>query len=197
MTKWIFVGRVAHVHIGIKEQRCRNPARLRVCCVWNATVNIVMKVAGDVHVEVCEKQVVGALAAAAAGGRLGDVDKDSATIDKSVFPGGTGVKMTAMSMMGGKSSVCDVIPIEAIQNLTGLKKQTGGGCNGTGRQVPEAERYNVLNKRAVEGAASCPATNQENVGTAEGKGIGFRSFMQKKEELQKPDPLQAREWGMK
>ena len=94
--------------------------------------------------------------------------------------------------------LCDGIPVEAIQNLTGLEKQTGGGCNGTGRQVPEAERYNVLNERkAAEGAASCPATNQENVGTAEGKGIGFRSFMQKKEELQKPDPLQAREWGMK
>jgi hypothetical protein len=157
-----------------------------------------MKVAGGVHVEVREQQVVGALAAAAAGGRLGDIDKDSATIDKSVFPGGTGVKMTAMNMMEGKSNVCDVIPVEAIQNLTGLEEQTGGGCDGTGRQVPEAERYNVLNERkAVKGAARCPATNQENVGTAEDKGMGFRSFMQKKEELQKPDPLQARERGMK
>ena len=64
-----------------------------------------MKVAGDVHVEVSEKQVVGALAAAASGGRLRDVNKDSATIDKSVFPGGTGVKMTAMNMMGGKNNV--------------------------------------------------------------------------------------------
>jgi hypothetical protein len=66
-----------------------------------------MKVAGDVHVEVREKQVVGALAAAASGGNLRDVDKNSTTIDKSVFAGGAGVRMTKMKMTEGKSNVDD------------------------------------------------------------------------------------------
>jgi hypothetical protein len=40
------------------------------------------------------------------------------------------------------------------------------------------------------------ATNHEKVGIAVCKGIGFRAFMLRKKELQKPDPLQERSnWG--
>jgi hypothetical protein len=34
-------------------------------------------------------------------------------------------------------------------------------------------------------------TNQENVGTADDKGIGYRLFMQRSKELKTPDPLHA------
>ena len=99
------IGGVKHIHVSIKEQRRRNPARLRVGRLRNAAVHLVMKVTGDVHIEIGEQEVEVALGAAMSGDALGRVYEDATTVYKAVFAGGADGESEVMIEGGGEQNM--------------------------------------------------------------------------------------------